>query len=140
MLNKLYDYGIRGLGIGFVITNIMLYVFLFNDGIMYTPQEIIMSYIVWAVASALFGIASIVYEIPNLGMLYKSLLHFLTIMIVAFTTTSYMMKGIFKSDVNIFTQVFPSFILSFFIIYLILWTGFYFMEKHHLSKLNAKFK
>ncbi|MCT4634098.1 MAG: DUF3021 domain-containing protein [Firmicutes bacterium] len=140
MVSKLYEYGLRGLGIGFVITNIMLYIFLFNDGVMHTTQEIIMSYIVWAVASALFGIASIVYEIPRLGILYKTALHFLTIMIVAFATTSYMMKGIFGSDVNVFTEVFPSFIFSFFIIYLILWTGFYFKEKHHLTKLNAKFK
>lgn len=140
MMNKIVDYGFKGLGIGFIITNIMLYIFMYSDGALYNGQEIIKCYMVWAGASVLFGLASLVYDFINVGHLYQTFIHFLLISVISFLTTSYMLKSILGQQVNLMTDVFPSFILSFVIIYLVIWSGIYFIEKSRLNKLNAKFK
>lgn len=140
MLSKIYDYGIKGLGIGFIITNISLYFFMYNDGLNYNGREMISCYIVWAIASIFFGLASFVYDINNLGALYKTLIHFGVVVSVGFFTTSYMLRNIFGMEIDLFSEVFPMFIIVFLIIYLVLWTVFYFTEKACLAKLNAKFK
>lgn len=140
MINKIWNYGLRGLGIGFIITNIMMYFATLNSGEEITIQGVVMIYIVWSIASIFFGLASIVYEISNLAMIYKTLIHFTCIALVTFATISYMMNNIYNLELNMFRDFFPSFIVIFIVIYFVLWGIYYFVEKRKLSKINEKFK
>jgi hypothetical protein len=140
MFNKIYNYGLKGLGIGFIITNIMMYFSTFNSGEEYTIQGVVMIYIAWAIASVFFGIASIVYEISNLAMIYKMLIHFTCLALVAFTAVNYMMNNIYNLELNMFKDFFSSFLVIFIIIYFVLWTIHYFIEKTRIGKINKKFK
>jgi len=140
MMNRIRTYAITGLGIGFIVTNIMLYFFMYGEGLSYNGQELIKCYILWAVASVFFGLASFVYDLLNIGPVYKTFIHFLLIATISFMTTSIMLKGVLGLQVNLMRDVFPSFLLSFIGIYTVLWIGFYFIERARLNKLNVKFK
>lgn len=140
MINRICNYGLRGLGIGFIITNIMMYFATLNAGEESTVQGVVMIYIVWSIASIFLGLAFIIYESSNLAMIYKTLIHFTCLALIVFATLSYMMNNIYNLELNMFRDFFPSFIVIFIAIYFVLWGIYYFVEKRRLGKINEKFK
>lgn len=140
MLNKIWNYGLKGLGIGFIFTNIMMYFSTLNAGEEYTIQGVVMIYIVWSIASIFMGLISTIYDISNLAMIYKTLIHVTSLASVVFATISYMMNSIYELELNMFRDFFPSFILIFIVVYFILWSLYYFVERRRLGKINNKFQ
>lgn len=119
-MKKIAQYLQTGLAIGFVLTTVFSTI---SSGINDFTAQII----AWCIASAIYGVSSMVFEIESLNTLAASIMHYA---ICAITTTV---------NVIIFYQpyaisVFASFTITYIAIYLVFWQ----IEKQKIKKLNAK--
>ncbi len=109
-----------GLSIGFVLTTAFSVTFMgLNE---FTAQVL-----AWFIASALYGVSSMIFKIRSIKYLYISIIHYLICL------------GITGVNVYLFYQdylisVLISFSISYFIIYIIMWL----IEKHNLALINKK--
>ena len=95
MNKKIIDHIITGVGLAFVITNIMMFTFARQ----YSGTEVVSSYILWMIAGIFYGAASLIYD----SKLKKSLvapIHFLMNMAISFITIKIMFDQIFRISID----------------------------------------
>ncbi len=129
-MKKIIDSIIKGIGISFIVTNIMMLIFATDaKGI-----EVIQVYFLWMIAGAIFGVISLIY-INN--KLYQLAIHFILTALVALSSTWFMLKKIFvvADSLNLL-----SLFSTFFIIYVILILIHFAYEKYCINELNKKLK
>ncbi len=117
---KIIKYTSVGLAIGFVVTTLSLVLILgFN--------EITEQVFAWLIASAVYGISALVFEIQSLKTLYLSIIHYaicacVTAVNIALFYSEYLMT------------VFVSFTVIYAVVYLLMWLG----ERRKIKLLNDK--
>lgn len=120
----------KGIGISFIVTNIMMLIFVPDA----TGVAVIQAYFLWMVLGGIFGVISLIYMNNRF---HQMAIHFILTGSVGLSATWFMLKKIFAIDgyINLF-----SLFLIFFIIYIILMLVHFAYEKYSISKLNEKLK
>ena len=109
-----------GLAIGFICVTIFTTIYTgINEG---TKQLI-----VWGIASLLYGLSAVVFEIEKLNTLTKVIIHFC----IALSITSSIAFFLYKSEL---ISVIIGFIIAYIIIYVVMWQ----VEKYNIKQLNNK--
>lgn len=91
MLKKIIDRIIGGMGIAFIITNITMFIFVRDQSGLNT----IYAYIVWMVAGMLYGVSSLIHEIP-INRWLSSLIGFAAMLTISYSAITIMFYGVFK--------------------------------------------
>jgi len=130
MKNKLYSIltaCITGIGIGVPITLVCMTVLGGFNGV-------VKEFLVWTVASALFGALSLVlFQMPgNLSLPAATALHCLGCMLVA--TSAGAIIGYAESFLSLFLAILPVFL----VVYVLLYGGFYLAMKKEAQRINEE--
>lgn len=131
MKKKIAEHLIVGLGIGFVVTTVCLWIFKLNEA---TGAEVMREFTTWLVASACYGIISLIYD-SDIPFPLSLAVHFIACATVTFIA-SYV-SGIihyFAHWYEWFVYVLPVFI----VIYLIIGAGMTIATKCQAKKMNEK--
>lgn len=120
---------ITGIGIGVPITLLCMTCLGGFNGV-------VKEFLVWTIASALFGVLSLVlFQLPNsLSLPTATALHCLGCMAVA--TTAGAIIGYADSFLSLFLAILPVFLL----VYLLLYGGSYFAMKKEAQRINEELK
>lgn len=131
MKKKVMEHAIVGLGIGFVITTICLWIFRLNEA---TGAEVMREFTVWLVASALYGLISLIYD-SNMPLPLSCVIHFVSCAVVTFAASCLSgIMGYFAAWYEWFIYVLPVFVL----IYCIIGAGVVIVERCQTKKMNEK--
>lgn len=117
---KAVKYIFIGLGFGFVITTISIISFI---GMNYITVQLL----AWLIASALYGLSTLVFESKKLNLLASTAIHF----IICLAITSVNVYIFYRHAVS---SVIVRFVIVYAIIYLIQWL----ISKNDMKKLNKK--
>lgn len=139
MFNKILKNAILGLGIGFIITNIILFLSTINYNGEFSVPDLVSVYILWSISSLISGISLTIYELEKIPLLYKTFIHTLIMSVTIFTSIMTMFNKIYSLNVKML-ELLPSFFLIFTIAYFIIWTCSYLVIKNSNKKLNQKLK
>jgi len=130
MSKKIIDRIIGGLGIAFVITNIMMLIYIRDQSGLNT----IFAYIIWMIAGILYGLISLIHDIP-INRWLCVLLHYVATISVSYTAITVMFYQIFKIEPAFnFLLLLP--IFSF--IYFCVAASTFIYEKITINALNKK--
>ncbi|MCI9625281.1 MAG: DUF3021 domain-containing protein [Clostridia bacterium] len=131
MKKKVMEHVIVGLGIGFVVTTVCLWIFKLNEA---TGAEVMREFTVWLIASALYGLISLIYD-SNMSLPLSCAIHFIACALVTFIAS--VASGIidyFAHWYEWFIYVLPVFVL----IYLVIGTGMTIVARCQAKKINEK--
>lgn len=117
---KVFNYLAVGLSIGFVITTVFMAVF-------QADSEVTHQVIAWCIASALYGISSMVFEIKSLNTLCLSILHY----IICFVITGVNIYLFYREYIS---TVLVSFTIIYVVIYVVIWL----QERRNMRVINKK--
>ncbi len=109
-----------GLAIGFVLT---IFFMTIHTGF----NEFTIPMIAWAIASMLFGVSALVYQIKKLKLIQAFIIHFLCCLVIV--------------GVNIFlfyNEYLVPVLISFAITYIVIYVIMYLIEKREIKKMNEK--
>lgn len=143
MIKKLLLYTTVGMGIGFLITNVMFWFSaagsgnLAEESALLAMDKMIMQYTVWMIASALYGAASLILESERLRPSIRSIVHFLvclTITLCAWSAVKVLLSGTFH-----LTSLFLL-LVEFVIIYLAIFFTMYRYARADAKEINEKLK
>lgn len=81
-------------------------------------------------SSGFIGIASLIYENERLSPVLKTVIHFSSVFLIVMGMNFY---NHWTSPSHLFI-----FFLEFLVVYMIIWTFFYGMEKHRIAAINKK--
>lgn len=123
--NKIISYILTGLGIGSVCSLLSLWAYNGMD-------ETLFQFAVWLVASALFGLVSLVYEVERFSLLVASSVHLLGCAAIALTTS--WLLGYSDNPLGLIKGILPGFL----IIYGILYGICYLSSRSSARKLSEK--
>ena len=119
---KTFNYLLRGLGIGFIITTVSLLVFV---GV----NELTKQLFAWLVASAIYGLTSVIFESKNLNLLSCTIIHF-------FICLSITMINIFLFYRAYLVIVLVEFVVIYSLIYVVMWL----IDRNKIKKINQRLK
>lgn len=117
---KVLRYLTIGLAIGFVCTVFFMIVFI---GI----NELTIQLLVWLLASAGFGLASMIFENEKLSYLAKNVIHFITSLAIVSTISLCLYRDLMVS-------VILCFVLAYIVIYFVMGM----IDKYEVKKINEK--
>lgn len=131
MKKKIAEHLMVGLGIGFVVTTVCLWIFKLNEA---TGAEVMREFTTWLVASACYGLISLIYD-SDIPFPLSLIIHFIACATITFIA-SYI-SGIMDYFMNWyewFIYVLPVFIG----IYLIIGAGITIATRCQAKKINEK--
>ena len=130
MLKKIIDRIIGGMGIAFIITNITMLIFVREQSGLNT----IYAYIVWMIAGMLYGVSSLIHDIP-INRWLSSLIGFAVMLMISYSAITIMFYGVFKIDPGFsFLWLIPIFTFIFICVSI----GTFIYEKIAVRSLNKK--
>ncbi|MFC3927318.1 DUF3021 domain-containing protein [Streptococcus caprae] len=127
-MKKYVDYWMYGVGIGMVWYLFSLLVWNIAGQ---SSQQILVTVIV----SGFMGLSARIYESDGRPPLYKSIVHFIAILILVVIMTS--LNG-WIAWTNL--SVLGIFLVQFLVIYLVIWTSIYLIEKHKIKRINENLR
>ncbi len=131
MKKKVMEHLLVGLGIGFVVTTVCLWIFGLNEA---TGAEVMREFTVWLVASALYGLISLIYD-SKISLPLSCVIHFIVCASVTFVASCISgIMGYFTAWYEWFFYVLPVFV----VIYLIIGTGMVIVERCQTKKINER--
>ena len=131
MSRKIMRYIITGLAIGWVCTTICLVT---AKAETVTGHEMAIQFAIWLFASAAYGAANIVYDILDPKVIKATIVHFLISTVITLLTTIIAGYVEFSKWYMFFTRVFPSFV----IIYVIITVLIFITTRADAKKINKK--
>ena len=128
-MKKFLLYLERGLAIGFLVTTFCLLV---NTGANETMRQVL----VWMIASALYGVISLLFEIDSLPLPAATALHLL--LCTAVTSLAAWVLGYADSLLGMALHVFPTFLAIYAVIYLSIFASIWIGARRMNRKLGAR--
>lgn len=129
-MKRIIDRIFGGMGIGFIATNIMMYIFA-RDA---SGAQVINAYILWMLAGAAYGLLSLLYE-AKINKVVAVITHIMLTMGVTFVVILVMLKNIFEVDMFVNYWVLG---LIAFGIYIVIALGIFFYVRMSVKALNKK--
>jgi len=129
-MKRVIDRIIGGMGIGFVATNIMMYIFAQDV----SGAQAIDTYILWMFAGAVYGVLSLLYE-AKMNKVVAAIIHIILTMGITFVVILIMLKNIFQVDMYINYWMLGLIAMG---IYLVIAAGIFFYVKLSVKALNKK--
>ncbi|MBN2879406.1 MAG: DUF3021 family protein [Clostridia bacterium] len=129
-MKRVIDRIFGGLGIGFIATNIMMYIFARD----LSGAQVINAYILWMFAGAAYGLLSLLYN-AKMNKVFVVMIHIILTMSITFFVILIMVKSIFKVDMYVNYWVVG--LLSFGI-YILIAGGIYLYLRLNVKALNKK--
>jgi len=130
MMKRVIDRIFGGLGIGFIATNIMMYIFARD----LSGAQVIDAYILWMFAGAAYGLLSLLYNV-KMNKVLAVIINIILTMSITFFVILIMLKNIFKVDMYINYWVVG---LIAFGIYILIGGGIYLYLRLNVKALNKK--
>lgn len=132
MKTKILEHIVVGLGIGFVVATACLWIFGVYEA---TGMEVMRQYTVWLVASALYGLVSMIYD-SSISFPYSLIIHFVVCAAVTFAAVfaSGIMVGYTGSWYAVILAVLPVFV----VIYIVVGAAVTLACRCEAKKINEK--
>ncbi len=117
-MTKLFNYMVTGLGFGFTCTIIGL---VWNVGF----NEITTQLVVWYVASLLYGVSAMIYEIESMSLFKQTIVHYIICLSITLVVLFMLYRDYMFSALIIFT-------IAYIAIYIKMWM----INRYDASKIN----
>ncbi len=119
---KVMKFLITGFGIGYICTTVLMLSFI---GLNETTTQVL----IWFIASGIFGVSSMIFEIEKLSILTKAGIHIIICLFVVISIGYYYYK-----------EYLITVVLSFVVMYVIIFAIIGLIERNEIKKLNQKLK